>query len=148
LLSPDFVGRVYPGVGAHEIRASSIAAFAHAINDDNPAYRDANAARSLGYSDVIAPPTYLVTIALSESERALADPALGLDWSRVVHGDQRFKFNRPVIAGDILSCETIIEAIKSVAGNDFVTTRADFFDDQMSLVASAWSMLVVRGPLS
>ena len=146
MLSPDFVGRVYPGVGAHEIRASAIAAFADAINDDHPAYHDANAARSLGYLDVIAPPTYLVTIALSESERALADPAFGLNWSRVVHGDQRFKFNRPVVAGEVLTCETVIEAIKSVAGNDFVTTRADFMDDERTLVASAWSMLVVRGP--
>jgi hypothetical protein len=103
-------------------------------------------ARALGHSDVIAPPTYLVSIALSESQRALTDPAFGLDWSRVVHGDQRFKFNRPVVAGDVLMCETVIEAIKSVAGNDFVTTRADFFDDQRTLVASAWSMLVVRGP--
>jgi acyl dehydratase len=146
LLSPDFVGRVYPGSGAHEIRASSIASFARAINDENPAYLDVAAARALGYSDVIAPPTYLVTIALSESERALTDPALGLDWSRVVHGDQRFKFNRPVVAGDVLSCQTSIEAIKSVAGKDFVTTRADFIDDQRTQVASAWSMLVVRGP--
>jgi acyl dehydratase len=146
LLSPDFVGRVYPGVGAHEIHASSIASFAYAINDPNPAYLDVTVARALGYSDVIAPPTYLVSIALSESQRALTDPAFGLDWSRVVHGDQRFKFNRPVVAGDVLMCETVIEAIKSVAGNDFVTTRADFFDDQRTLVASAWSMLVVRGP--
>jgi acyl dehydratase len=102
LLSPDFVGRVYLGSGTHEIHASSIAAFARAINDENPAYLDVAAARALGYLEVIAPPTYLVTIALGESERALTDPALGLDWSRVVHGDQRFKFNRPVVAGEVL----------------------------------------------
>jgi acyl dehydratase len=146
LLSPDFVGRVYPGSGAHEIRASSIASFARAINDENSAYLDVAAARALGYSHVVAPPTFLISIALHESQRALTDPAFGLDWSRVVHGDQRFKFNRPVVAGDVLTCETVIEAIKSVAGNDFVTTRADFFDDQRILVASAWSILVVRGP--
>jgi acyl dehydratase len=146
LLSPDVVGRVYPGSGAREIRASSIAAFAHAINDENPAYFDAAAARALGYSHVVAPPTFLVSIAIDESQRALTDPPVGLDWSRVVHGDQRFKFNRPVVAGDVLTCETVIEAIKTVAGNDFVTTRADFTDDQRRLVASAWSMLVVRGP--
>jgi len=148
LLSPDFVGRVYPGTGTHEINASSIAAFARAINDQTPAYFDIESARALGHANVIAPPTFLITIALSESEAATRDPELGLDWSRVVHGDQRFTLHRAVVAGDVLSCTTTMENIKSMAGNDFVTTRCDFFDVQASLVATAWSMLVVRGPES
>lgn len=146
MLSPDFVGRVYPSAGTHEIRASSIAAFARAINDENPAYLDPEAARALGYSNVIAPPTFLITVALDESQRALADPELGLDWARVVHGDQRFEFHRVVVAGDVLSCKSTIEAIKTVAGSDFVTVRADFVDQRSAPVASASSLLVFRGP--
>jgi len=145
LLSPDFVGREYPSTGTHEIQASAIAAFARAINDPNPAYFDAEAAVALGYPDVVSPPTFLIGIALDESQRALSDPELGLDWSRVVHGDQRFEFHRPTVAGDVLSCKSTIEAIKSMAGNDFVTMRADFVDAGSAPVASAWSMLVVRG---
>jgi len=136
---------VYPGVGTHEIQASSIAAFARAINDQNPAYLDPQAARLLGYLDVVAPPTFLITIALEESHRAMSDPELGLDWTRVVHGDQRFEFKRAVVAGDRLSCVSRIEAIKTVAGSDFVTVRADFVDAESELVASAISLLVFRG---
>lgn len=139
---------MYPGVGTHEIRQSSIVAFARAINDENPAYLDPKAAHALGYSGVLAPPTYLITIALGESQQALSDPALGFDWVRVVHGDQRFKFSRPVVAGDVLSCVTTIEAVRSVAGNDLVTMRSDFVDHESAPVASAWSILVVRGPES
>ena len=148
MLSPDFVGRVYPGVGTHEIHQSSIVAFARAINDENPAYYDLISAQELGYPNLVAPPTYLITIALGESERALSDPALSFDWTRVVHGDQRFKFSRPVVAGDVLSCVTTIEAVRSVAGNDLVTMRSDFVDHESAPVASAWSILVVRGPES
>jgi len=137
---------VYPGVGTHEIQASSIAEFARAINDDNLAYLDPVAARALGYSNVVAPPTYLITIALAESHRAMSDPILGLDWARVVHGDQRFEFQRPVVAGDVLSCQTTIEAIKTVAGSEFVTVRADFADPEGISVARATSLLVFRGP--
>ncbi len=139
---------MYPGTGTHEITASAIAGFARAINDENPAYLDAESAGALGYLDVVAPPTFLITIALSESAAATKDPALGLDWSRVVHGDQRFALHRAIVAGDVLSCTTTMESIKSMAGNDFVTTRCDFFDSRDALVASAWSMLVVRGPES
>jgi len=146
LLSPDIVGRVYPGRGAHEIRALSITAFARAINDENPAYFDVDAARALGYPNLLAPPTYLVSIAIDEAQQALTDPPVSIDWSRVVHGEQRFKFNRPIVAGDVLTCETAIEAVKSLAGSDFVTTRANFLDEQGTLVANAWSILVVRGP--
>ena len=148
MLSPDFVGREYPGSGTHEIHPYSIGAFAQAINDENPVYFDLGAAQELGYPNLVAPPTFLITIALGESRRALNDPELGLDWSRVVHGDQRFTHARPVVAGDVLSCLTTIEAIKSVAGNDFVTMRSDFADHAGLQVASTWSMLVVRGPAS
>lgn len=145
MLSPDFVGRVYPGVGTHEIQASSIAVFARALNEENPAYLDPVAARAFGYSNVIAPPTYLITIALDESKRALSDPVLGLDWAWVVHGDQRFEFQRPVVAGDVLSCQVTIEAIKTVAGSDFVTVRADFIDHEGTSVVRVTSLLVFRG---
>jgi acyl dehydratase len=73
------------------------------------------------------------------------DPGLGLDFARVVHGDQRFSYLRPVCAGDRLTCTTTIEEITSRAGNDFLTSRTDMVTDDGEPVVSTWSMLVVRG---
>ncbi len=56
------------------------------------------------------------------------DPALGVDYSRVVHGDQRFVYTRPIFAGDELTCVCMVEEIMSRGGHDFLTTRTDVTD--------------------
>ena len=48
------------------------------------------------------------------------DPELGLDYSRVVHGEQSFAYERPVVAGDRLVAVATVERIRSAAGNDLL----------------------------
>ena len=88
----------------------------------NPAYHDVAAAQALGHRDVIAPPTFAFVVSMRASAIAMFDPGLGLDYSRVVHGEQRFAYARPVTAGDDLVVVTTIENIRVAAGNDILTT--------------------------
>ena len=67
-----------------------------------PLSHDPVAARSAGYVDVVAPPTFAITITLPAGDQVTQDPELGLDYSRVVHGDQRFLYQRQIVAGDEL----------------------------------------------
>src|SRR5690349_1714529 len=55
-LNRDFIGREYPSDETYEVSRELIRRFADAIGDANPAYRDVEAAKALGYPDVIAPP--------------------------------------------------------------------------------------------
>ncbi len=73
------------------------------------------------------------------------DPGLGLDFSRVVHGEQRFTYTRPVRAGDRLVCTLTIEEITSRAGNDFLTTRTEIVTEDGEPVVTTRDKLVVRG---
>ena len=77
-----------------------------------------------GHPDVIAPPTFAFAITQGRGRRCVADPELGLDYSRVVHGDQKFAYTRPVRAGDRLVCEATITIITARAGNDLLTTTS------------------------
>lgn len=144
-LDVSYVGRTYPPSGAYEVGREKIREFADAIGDQNPAYRDTAAAEALGHPDVIAPPTFAFVVTMAANDRLLDDPELGLDFSRVVHGDQRFAYTRPVRAGDRLASTVVVEKITSRAGNDFVTTRTDVVDSDGEPVLSAWTSLVVRG---
>jgi acyl dehydratase len=63
----------------------------------------------------------------------------------VVHGDQRFVYHRPVVAGDELVCVNNVEAITSRSGNDFLTTRTEVATVAGEPVVTVWSKLVVRG---
>src|SRR4051794_34232793 len=113
----SFVGRVYPPTPPYRVSREKIAEFADAINDPNPAYRDPAAAQALGHADVVAPPTFPIVLTLKAGGEATRDPELGIDYSRVVHGEQRFVHHRPVVAGDVLSVVITIEQIRVAAGN-------------------------------
>ena len=124
-LNPDFVGRSYPAGSSYLVGREKIREFASAIGDTNPVFHDVEAARALGYRDLVAPPTFPVILSLKASGVVVRDPELGLDYSRVVHGEQRFAYARPIVAGDELVVVTTIEAIRTMAGNDMITTRGD-----------------------
>lgn len=144
-LDQSFVGREYPFPDRYQVGVEKIREFADAIGDPNPVYRDAEAARALGHPDVIAPPTFVTVINLRAISRIVADPDLGLDWNRVVHGEQSFRYTRPVRAGDSLALTATIEKVLSRAGNDFLTVRADISDAEGLPVSSGTAMLVARG---
>jgi len=144
-LNQDFLGKVYPAGPAYEVGREKIREFAIAIGDMNPAYHDVDHARSLGHRDVIAPPTFPFVVSMRASAVAMFDPGLGLDYSRVVHGEQRFAYVRPVTAGDSLVVVTTIENIRVAAGNDILTTRSDVSTDDGELVVTTWAVTVARG---
>ena len=143
-LDQSFVGRTYPPTAAYEVGREKIREFAEAIGDPNPAYTDQDAAKALGHSDVIAPPTFAFSITYRAAGVVISDPELGLDYSRVVHGDQRFAYTRPVRAGDRLTVTSTIESVKSLAGNDILDIRGEVHEESGEHVVTAWTKLVAR----
>jgi acyl dehydratase len=144
-LDPSFVGRTYPPTDAYEVGREKIREFARAVGATDPAHTDPAAARALGHPDVVAPPTFPVVLTMSAGAQIIDDPALDIDYSRVVHGDQKFAYTRPVYAGDRLTCVCTVEEITSRGGHDFVTTRTDVATEDGEPVVTVWSKLVVRG---
>jgi acyl dehydratase len=144
-LDPSFVGRSWPPTEPYLVGREKVREFALAIGATDPEYHDPEAARAIGYPDVVAPPTFPTVITMSTSRQIINDPALGIDYSRVVHGDQRFKYTRPVVAGDALVCVNSVEEITQRGGHDFITTRTDVTTADGEPVVTAWSKLVQRG---
>src|SRR4029450_488986 len=139
------VGPRSPPSAVYEVGRAKLAEFAAAIGEDDPVHRDADAARAAGYPDVIAPPTFAIAGTLEATNVVLGDPDVSLDYSRVVHGEQRFTHHRPIRAGDRLVATTTIDAVRTVAGNDMLTTRVDLATEDGEAVCTATSMLVARG---
>ncbi|MET8909810.1 MaoC family dehydratase N-terminal domain-containing protein [Micromonospora sp. NPDC004551] len=144
-LDPSFVGRTYPPTAPYQVGREKIREFAEAIGATDPAHHDPSAARALGHPDVVAPPTFPVIVTMAASRQIVEDPALGVDYSRVVHGDQRFAYTRPVVAGDELVCVNTIEDVTNRGGHGFLTTRTDVSTVAGEPVVAVWSKIVVRG---
>lgn len=142
-LNVELVGKHYPPQ-IYEVGREKVREFAAAVGDDNPAYRDVEAAKSLGHTDLVAPPTFAVVVTRGPQISVIDDPELGLDFSRVVHGDQKFQFTRPIVAGDVLHTTASVASARTMAGNDILTIRSDVADGDGNAVVSVFATLVAR----
>ena len=128
MINPDAIGRTFQGAEV-QITQKEI--------DDFCAV--------LGSTDTsVAPPTFSIRISLDQSQSVLTSPEVGVNWDRIVHGDQKFEIHKPLKAGDTVRCDSTLEGYKQVAGNEFITARSDLYVDG-ELALTNWSTLVVRG---
>ena len=144
-INKDYLGRTFPASAPYEVSRVKIAEFAEAIGDPNPVFRDRTAAQAGGYPDVIAPPTFPVVIAMAASGRAVADPGLRLNYAMVVHGEQRFEYSRPLRAGDVVTAQSTISAIREVGPMTMLTTETQIRTVDGEHVCTGFSTLVERG---
>ena len=141
----DFAGRTFPASEPYEVSRVKISEFAVAIGDKNPLFHDRAAAQAAGHRDVIAPPTFAIVISMAGSGAALADPALGLNYAMVVHGEQRFSYSRPFTAGDVVSGQVTITDIRDAGRNVMITTSTEIRTVAGEHVCTAMSTIVERG---
>jgi acyl dehydratase len=145
MVNPAIEGKIYPRTESYLVGREKIREFARAVFSKDPANLDLEAAKKLGYKDLIAPPTFAVVIQERSLHQVITDQQAALDFSRVVHGDQRFIHVRPIVAGDELTSELKVASVKQLAGNSMVSFETQIFDANLDLVCTAISTLVVRG---
>ena len=143
-IDASFAGRTYPATRPYEVAREEIREFAETVGATHPVHTDPDAARALGHADVIAPPTYAVKIAQMADRQFVTDPAAGIDYSRVVHGEQTFTHHRPIAAGDRLTAVLHVDGVREVRGTAMVTTRNEIATVEGEPVSTVVSMLVVR----
>lgn len=144
-MNPEIQGRVYPPTAPYLVGREKVREFARAVLSSSPLHLDPEAARAAGFADVIAPPTFAVTVQEATLAQLLADPEADVDFTRVVHGDQRFSYTRPIVAGDELTATLTIAAVKQLGGHSMVTASSEIVDSNGAHVVTAISTLVVRG---
>ncbi|GAA0332797.1 MaoC family dehydratase N-terminal domain-containing protein [Actinoallomurus spadix] len=142
-LNRDFIGRAFPPSEPYEVTRLKIREFADAIGDLNPVYRDPEAAKAAGHPDVIAPPTFPIVISLTGA--GLADPELGLNYAMVVHGEQRFEYNRPLRAGDVVTAESTIAGIRSIGRNERLDLQTVITTVDGEHVCTSHNVIIERG---
>jgi acyl dehydratase len=144
-LNPELQGRVFPPTEPYLVGREKVREFARAVFATNPINLDPQAARAAGYDDVVASPTFAVVVQERALAQLLADPDAGIDFTRVVHGDQRFTASRPIVAGDLLTATLTVSSVKSLGAHSMVTAETSIADESGAHVVTAISTLVIRG---
>jgi len=144
-VNPDLTERAFAPTAPYLVGREKIREFARAVFATSPINHDPEAAIAAGYSDIVAPPTFAVVVQEATLQQLLSAPDAGIDFTRVVHGDQRFTYTRPIVAGDELTATLSVTSIKSLGGHSMITSESTMVDANGDHVVTAISTLVVRG---
>ena len=129
MLNGSLEGKRYPAVRV-TIDEDRVRTFAHAVDHRGPG----------------VPPTILTVPEIQAGLRnVLADPELGVDLARVLHGEQSYEWSRPLALGETLVAEATIESIRGRGALQFLSLRTDVRDEGGDRVAVARSTLLIRG---
>ena len=141
-MNPELVGRVLPPTAPYLVGREKVREFARAVFADAPQHSDPEAARALGYADVVAPPTFAMVVQDLTLQQLLGDPESGIELSRLVHAEQRFRYTRPIVAGDELVATLSVTGIRSMGGNAMITSEAEITDADGAHVVTTTSVLL------
>lgn len=141
-MNPELVGRVFPPTAPYLVGREKVREFARAVFADAPQHSDPEAARALGYADVVAPPTFAMVVQDLTLQQLLGDPDSGIELSRLVHAEQRFRYSRPIVAGDELVATLSVTGIRSMGGNAMITSEAEIVDAAGAHVVTTTSVLL------
>lgn len=144
-MNPELVGRVFPPTAPYLVGREKVREFARAVFADDPQHTDAAAAQALGYPDVVAPPTFAMVIQDLTLQQLLAEPDSGIALERTIHAEQRFRYSRPIVAGDELTAQLSISGVRAMGKGAMVTSEAEITDAAGAHVVTATSVLLVGG---
>ncbi|HEY5820716.1 MAG TPA: MaoC family dehydratase N-terminal domain-containing protein [Propionibacteriaceae bacterium] len=112
-ISDVHAGRSYPPTAPYAVSAAKISEFAAALGDESPAYQGPTA---------IAPPTFVAVVSATAWEAMFEDPELDLALRRIVHGDQRFSYVRPLRAGDVITATLTIDKVRVRSDSQIISS--------------------------
>jgi len=139
------VGKTFPPV-TYAVGREKVREYAHATFETDPLYLDVDAARAAGFPDVVAPPMFAVVYAAPAVAPALLDPEVGIDFARMVHGGQEFRWGPLVVAGDEITTTVEVKSIEDRGGMGFFVfesvSRNDRGDD---VCVGTWTNIVRGG---
>ena len=129
-----------------EVEKGRLRFFAKATGQDDPVYTDEDAARAAGHPGLPVPPTFLFCLEMESPNPAAVRELLGIDYRRLLHGEQGFTFHRMAHAGDTLTFRQRIEDIydKKNGALEFVVRKTSVTNQRGEAVADLRCVSVIR----
>ena len=138
------VGKTFAPV-TYVVGREKVREYALAVGETNPVHLDPDAARAAGHRDVVAPPMFATVYTSPAIGPAFFDPDVGMDFARMVHGEQEFAWGPLVVAGDEITTEVEVVEIAERGGMGFYVfeSRSDNQDGER-VCTGRWTC-IVRG---
>ena len=136
-LNFDLAGKTYPPMEV-TVTAEQIEEYARASRDPNPQHvAGPSQAASL---------VFPVVPGFAAMGRVATDPDLGVDNPlMIVHGEQRFRYYRPIRPGDKLVLTPSLDSVEDKGKGATFVTKVTATDIDGDPVVDAWATIFVRG---
>jgi acyl dehydratase len=144
-VNPELVGRAFAPTPPYLVGREKVREFARAVFATDPQHTDPDAAAGLGYPDVVAPPTFAMVVQDAALQQLLAEPDSGITLERTIHAEQRFRYSRPIVAGDELVGRIAVTGIRAIGKGAMVTSETEITDASGAHVVTATSVLLIGG---
>ena len=121
--------------------------FAKATGTPDQIYWDVAAAKEAGHPALPAPPTFLMCLdSLAPSNDPGVLKQLGVDIGRILHGEQRFKYGKPIYAGDEITFGSELTDMYEKKGGalQFVVSESTATNQNGEVVGKVINSLVIR----
>jgi hypothetical protein len=125
----SLAGRTFPPTAAYDVTEQAVSDFAAAVGSPYT-------------SGDPAPTTFPIVVAFAAMQALMVEPDVGIELHHVVHGQQKFTYERPVVVGDRLTATLTVSGLRQIAGSDIIATSSAITDDSGALVCTAEATLV------
>ena len=124
----SLVGREFPPTQPYRVSAEKVRELAAATGSAAPGP---------------VPATFPIVMAFEAMNTFLED--VGVELHRIVHGEQRFAYERPIRIGDLLTATLTVASLRQIGGADIIGTSSAIHDADGALVCTAKATLVHTG---
>ena len=142
-VNPELVGRDFPPTTPYLVGREKVREFARAVFADDPQHTDLTAAQALGYADVVAPPTFAIVVTDATLQQLLGEPDAGIVLKNVLHAEQKFRYSRPIVAGDELTAKLSVTGLRAMGAAAMVTSESEITDAAGDHVVTTTTVLLV-----
>jgi acyl dehydratase len=138
----ELIGTHYRFPDHFEVGREKIREFAAAVKDDHPMHFSEAAAAEAGYPALVAPLTFLAIAGRRVQLEVFTKFDIPINIARVFHRDQKFKFHRPIVAGDRLYFDTYLDGVIESHGTVVSEIRSEVTDSEgRPVITSVVTML-------
>jgi hypothetical protein len=128
-IDQSLVGRSFPPTRPYAVSEDGIRAFVAATGGT--------------YDGGPAPATFPIVVAFDAMNDFL--DAEQVDLHHIVHGEQRFAYQRPVQPGDVLTATLTVASLRQIGGADIIGTSSLITDESGAEVCTGIATIVHRG---
>ena len=140
-----FIGHNMPQFSV-AVEQGQLCFFAKATGQTDPVYIDESAAKTAGHRGLPVPPTFFFCLESASPDKDAFRDLLGLDYRKLLHGEQSFTYHEMAYAGDVLTFEQSVEDIYDKKNGllEFVVRKTTVTNQLGTHVADLHSVTVSR----